>query len=98
MKTGLSDKVVIVTGATANIGRGVALAFAEEGARVVVVGRDRVAGHLVVELALAQGASDALWWAADVTVPDEVAAMVAETMARYGQIDVLVNNVGGTCG
>jgi 2-hydroxycyclohexanecarboxyl-CoA dehydrogenase len=95
METGLRGKVVIVTGATANIGRGVALAFAEEGARVVIVGRDRAAGELVVKLALERGASNALWRAADVTAQSEVIAMVAEVMARFGQIDVLVNNVGG---
>ena len=40
MQTGLAGKVVIVTAATANIGRGIALSFAAEGARVVIVGRD----------------------------------------------------------
>ncbi len=40
MQTGLAGKVVIVTAATANIGRGIALAFAAEGARVVITGRD----------------------------------------------------------
>ena len=93
METGLAGKVV--TAATANIGRGIALAFADEGARVVIVGRDPVAGELVAKLARERGAADVLWRPADMTVADEVAAMVADTVAAFGQIDVLVNNVGG---
>ena len=95
MQTGLAGKVVIVTAATANIGRGIALAFAAEGARVVITGRDPVAGELVAKLAREQGAADVLWRPADMTVEDEVAGMVAATLAAFGQIDVLVNNVGG---
>lgn len=98
VETGLKDKVVIVTGATANIGRGIALAFAAEGARVVVSGRDRQAGELVAGLARERGASAALWCRADVTVEDDVNALAATTMTEFGQIDVLVNNVGGNSG
>jgi 2-hydroxycyclohexanecarboxyl-CoA dehydrogenase len=95
VQTGLAGKVVIVTAATANIGRGIALSFADEGARVVVVGRDPVAGELVAKLARERGAADALWRPADLTVADEVAGMVADTVSAFGQVDVLVNNVGG---
>jgi 2-hydroxycyclohexanecarboxyl-CoA dehydrogenase len=95
MDTGLAGKVVVVTGATANIGRGIALAFAEEGAKVVVVGRDPEAGRRAVEEARARGAGDALWCAADVTVETEVRDMVAGVIDRFDRIDVLVNNVGG---
>jgi 2-hydroxycyclohexanecarboxyl-CoA dehydrogenase len=95
MQTGLSGKVVIVTGATANIGRGIALAFAEEGACVAVVGRDSIAGEEVVRLARERGAADAWWQPADVTVEEDVRTMVAAVAARHGRIDVLVNNVGG---
>jgi 2-hydroxycyclohexanecarboxyl-CoA dehydrogenase len=98
VETGLTDKVVIVTGATANIGRGIALAFAAEGARVVVAGRDHESGQLVTKLARERGAAAALWWRADVTVEEDVAAMVAATMTEFGQIDVLVSNVGGNSG
>ena len=82
MRTGLEGKVVIVTAATANIGRGIALAFAAEGARVVIVGRDPVAGELVAKLAREQGAADVLWRPADLTVHDDVAGMVADTAGR----------------
>lgn len=95
MQTGLDTKVVVVTGATANIGRAIALAFAGEGARVVVSGRDAEAGQRVVKLALEQGAADALWRRADVTVAQDVAGLIQDTLAAFGQIDVLVNNVGG---
>jgi 2-hydroxycyclohexanecarboxyl-CoA dehydrogenase len=95
VQTGLAGKVVIVTAATANIGRGIALAFADEGARVVITGRDPVAGELVAKLARERGAADVLWRPADMTVADEVAALVADTVGAFGQIDVLVNNVGG---
>jgi 2-hydroxycyclohexanecarboxyl-CoA dehydrogenase len=81
VQTGLAGKVVIVTAATANIGRGIALAFAAEGALVVMVGRDAAAGQLVAKLAREQGAADAFWRPADMTVDDEVAGMVAGTLA-----------------
>jgi 2-hydroxycyclohexanecarboxyl-CoA dehydrogenase len=95
LRTGLAGKVVVVTGATANIGRATALAFAEEAARVVVVGRDADAGRRVVEAARERGAAEALWRASDVTIEHDVSALVSDVIARYGRIDVLINNVGG---
>jgi 2-hydroxycyclohexanecarboxyl-CoA dehydrogenase len=85
----------MVTAATANIGRGIALAFAAEGSRVVVTGRDPVAGELVAKLAREQGAADVFWRPADLTVEDEAAGLVADTLDAFGQVDVLVNTVGG---
>jgi 2-hydroxycyclohexanecarboxyl-CoA dehydrogenase len=93
--TGLRNRVVVVTGSTANIGRGIALAFAGEGARVVVVGRDSDAGARVVARATELGATDVFWRATDVTVEADVDGLFADVLGRYGQIDVLVNNVGG---
>ncbi len=95
MDTGLSGGVVIVTGATANIGRATALAFAGEGARVVLVGRDERAGARTADLARERGAAEVLWHAADVTAEREVAGLVDRVVERFGRIDVLVNNVGG---
>jgi 2-hydroxycyclohexanecarboxyl-CoA dehydrogenase len=95
METGLAGRCVIVTGATANIGRGIALAFAAEGANLVVVGRDAAAGARVADALMARGAKDVLWQAADVTDRGQVDAMVAASLDRFGAIDVLVNNVGG---
>lgn len=96
MHTGLADCVVIVTGATSNIGRGIALAFAAEGVRLVVVGRDHDAGRLVAQRAVERGAAEVLWRATDVTDAADVGALVAEVVALFGGVDVLVNGVGGT--
>lgn len=95
MDTGLHGRTVIITGATANIGRAAALAFAAEGAQVVVCGRDADAGARVVAEAMAAGAKDAVFLAADVTDRAQVDALVAAVLERYASIDVLVNNVGG---
>jgi len=95
METGLAGRTALVTGATANIGRGIAIAFAAEGSNVVVVGRDEEAGARVCNELIAGGAKDALWQAADVTEREQVDRMVATTLDRFGAIDVLVNNVGG---
>jgi 2-hydroxycyclohexanecarboxyl-CoA dehydrogenase len=95
METGLAKRTVVVTGATANIGRGVALAFGAEGSNVVVVGRDAAAGARVCKDLLAGGANDVLWQSTDVTDRTQVDDMVTRSVARFGTIDVLVNNVGG---
>jgi 2-hydroxycyclohexanecarboxyl-CoA dehydrogenase len=93
--TGLKDRTVVVTGATAHIGRAVALAFAGEGANVVAVGRDDEQGRRVTELALERGAAAALWRRTDVVDPTQVDGLVSEVLERFSGIDVLVNNVGG---
>jgi 2-hydroxycyclohexanecarboxyl-CoA dehydrogenase len=98
METGLSGKVVVVTGATANIGRAIALGFAREGARLAAVGRDREKGEEIAALARATGAAAASFHAADVTNRIAVAALVAEVTETHGSIGVLVNNVGGNTG
>jgi 2-hydroxycyclohexanecarboxyl-CoA dehydrogenase len=95
MDTGLSGKTAIVTGATANIGRGIALALAAEGVRLVAVGRDREKGEEVAALARERGAIEAIFLAADVTDRRAVTGLVADVVQRYAAIDVLVNNVGG---
>ncbi|MEX5635510.1 SDR family NAD(P)-dependent oxidoreductase [Parafrankia sp. FMc2] len=95
METGLAGRTVVVTGGNANIGRAIALAFAAEGAVVVVVGRDEAQGRRVCEQLREQGAADVLWHAADVTDRGQVGGMVAAVQGRFGTVDVLVNNVGG---
>ena len=95
METGLADRVVVVTGATVNIGRATALAFAAERCKVVVVGRDETQGARVVDEAIGLGAADGLWRRCDVTDYAQVAALRAQVLDRFGTIDVLVNNVGG---
>lgn len=98
MKTGLTGKVVVVTGATANIGRVIALGFAEEGARLALVGRDRVKGEEIAQLAREAGAADVLFHAADITDRKAVKAMFSDVGQRLRPDDVLVNNVGGNTG
>lgn len=95
MITGLAGRTVVVTGATANIGRGIALAFAAEGSNVVVVGRDEVQGPGVCKQLMERGAKDTQWCVADVTDRAQVLTMVRSVLDRHGAIDVLVNNVGG---
>jgi 2-hydroxycyclohexanecarboxyl-CoA dehydrogenase len=97
MDLGLAGKVVIITGATANIGRAIALDFATEGAKVVVVGRDGEAGERVVADAIARGAAQAVFVAADMLDAASPARILAEAEA-LGPVKVLVNNVGGNVG
>lgn len=97
MDLGLAGKVVIVTGATANIGRSTALAFAAEGAKVVIVGRDAAAGGRIVELARELGAAEAVFVAADMTDRGSPSRVLAAAEA-LGPVLVLVNNVGGNVG
>jgi 2-hydroxycyclohexanecarboxyl-CoA dehydrogenase len=95
METGLAGRTVMVTGATANIGRGIALAFAAEDTNVIAVGRDEEAGTRVCKALEAHGAKDVLWHAADVTDRVQVDEMLAAALDRFGAVDILVNNVGG---
>lgn len=97
MDFGLAGKVVIVTGATANIGRAIALDFAGEGAQVVIVGRDAEAGARVVKLAQEQGAQAAVFVSADLLDPASTDLILQEA-AKLGPVHVLVNNVGGNAG
>jgi NAD(P)-dependent dehydrogenase (short-subunit alcohol dehydrogenase family) len=91
---GLKGKVAIVTAATANIGRGIALELASEGAKVVIVGRDAEAGAHVVDAAKQRGATDAVFVQADLLDKASPARVVAEA-EKLGPIDILVNNLGG---
>lgn len=97
MDLGLAGKVAIVTGATANIGRAIALDLAAEGARIVIVGRDGEAGARVVADAKARGAADAVFVRADLLDPASPTAILAEA-EKLGPVAVLVNNVGGNIG
>jgi NAD(P)-dependent dehydrogenase (short-subunit alcohol dehydrogenase family) len=92
MDLNLQNKVAIVTGASKGIGRAIAQTLAQEGMQLVVVARTRAQ---LDELAAPLG-NTCLVQAVDLTNRDAPAAIVAETMRRYGRIDVLVNNAGST--
>lgn len=93
MNTHFADKVVLVTGASRGIGRAVALAFAREGARLVLAARS--AEHLAqVEKEVRELGSVAVSVPTDVTDHDAVTALVDTVITRFGRIDVLVNNAG----
>jgi len=95
MDTGLKGKTVIVTGGNNNIGRGISLSFAREGARVVAAARDEEAGARTVTAALEAGADEAVFEPVDLLDPRSAEALVERVLGRFGTVDVLVNNVGG---
>jgi 2-hydroxycyclohexanecarboxyl-CoA dehydrogenase len=97
MDLGLADKVVIVTGATANIGRAIALDFAVEGAKLIAVGRDTNAGARVVAQALDRGAHAAVFFQADLLDPLS-SLRIRDAAEQLGPVAILVNNVGGNVG
>lgn len=86
-------KVALITGAGSGIGRATALAFGAAGATVVVSDVNETGGQETVAL-VAQAGGDALFVGADVSRPDEVAALVAETVRHFGRLDIAVNNAG----
>ncbi len=92
----LEGKVALVTGAAVGIGRAIAVAFAREGARVVVnYSRSQQEAETTAGMAR-QAGGEALLIRADVSQDRQVKAMVAESLDRFGRIDVLVNNAGVT--
>jgi NAD(P)-dependent dehydrogenase (short-subunit alcohol dehydrogenase family) len=98
----MNTPVVSITGALTGIGRATAIAFAREGARIVISGRrDEVGQQLVAELREIR--VEAEYFCADVRNGDDVRDLVDKTVKRFGRLDIAVNNAategrgGPTC-
>ena len=89
----MSSPVVLITGGLTGIGRAAAVAFTKKGANVVVAGRRDEAGKALAEELRGFG-SEAEFINADVRKEDDVRALVDKTVARFGRLDVAVNNAG----
>ena len=92
--TGLSGKVVVVTGGASGIGRATALRFGEEGCRVAVW--DRIAADEDLARGINAHGGDCLCAEVDVTEASAVRAAVTSVMQRWSRLDVLINNAGVT--
>ena len=93
MDLGLKGKVALVTGSSSGIGRAIALCLAQEGANMVVNGRDTARVNAVAGEVKAYGV-DVLIGLADITLAEDVRKMVADTIDRFGRVDILINNAG----
>jgi NAD(P)-dependent dehydrogenase (short-subunit alcohol dehydrogenase family) len=89
----LQGKISLVTGASSGIGRAIALAYAREGAKVVVSDVNPDGGRETVAL-IKQAGGDAVYVAADVGVPEDCRELVAQAVRHYGRLDIACNNAG----
>ena len=89
----LQDKVCIVTGAASGIGKEIAFTYAREGGKVVIADMNKVAAQAAAD-EIKQAGGTAMAVAMDVTSEEQVNAAVAEVVAAYGGVDVLVSNAG----
>jgi len=91
--TQIHSPVVLITGALAGIGRATAIAYAKEGARVVVSGRcDEAGDELVTQLRALR--AEAEYVRADVRFEEEVRNLINKTVERFGRLDIAINNAG----
>jgi NAD(P)-dependent dehydrogenase (short-subunit alcohol dehydrogenase family) len=86
-------KVALVTGGSSGIGKASALAFADEGAKVVIASRTQETGEQVAQM-IREAGGDAMWVKTDVTQAAQVESMVRETVDAYGRLDYAFNNAG----
>ncbi|MCD9023779.1 SDR family NAD(P)-dependent oxidoreductase [Cohnella silvisoli] len=87
----LAGKVAVITGGTAGIGAGIAKLFAQEGANVTVVGRNRERGLQVVR-AIESSGSKGMFIQADVGVKEDTVRYIDETLSAFGGLHIMVNN------
>ncbi|MCX2983424.1 SDR family oxidoreductase [Halieaceae bacterium IMCC14734] len=95
MDFGLKDRSVLVTAASKGIGKATALGFLREGARVTICARDAVTLEAARDELIGAGGGQVFALQADVTEPEQLAALVEAANAAHGQVEVLVNNAGG---
>lgn len=95
MELGLRGKVVAITGGSEGIGRATAIRFAEEGSKVAICAR-RAAVLEAFADELRRSGADVLAVVADAAKPGDMERFIEETVQRFGRIDVVVNNAGGT--
>ena len=89
----LNGKTAIITGGTSGIGRATAQLFAREGAKLTVVGRDKIKGESTLKMITQEGAQG-IFVSADVSRSADVKRLVNETTDSFGRVDILVNNAG----
>jgi NAD(P)-dependent dehydrogenase (short-subunit alcohol dehydrogenase family) len=90
----LEGRVAVVTGAASGIGQAIAIAFAREGANIVVADRSDVTQAAVVLAAIAEVGAEALFVQTDVSDETSVNEMAAKALSHFGRVDILVNNAG----
>lgn len=94
-----SDKVVLITGGTGGIGQAIAIGLARLGGTIVIVGRDKVRGQAALaDIRHRSGNPSVELMLADLSSQQDIRKLASEFRARYGRLDVLVNNVGGLYG
>jgi NAD(P)-dependent dehydrogenase (short-subunit alcohol dehydrogenase family) len=89
----MKGKVALITGGSSGIGRAAALAFASEGAKVILASRTATSGEAVVA-AIRENGGEAWWFQADVTQANQVEALIRETISTFGRLDYAFNNAG----
>ena len=89
----LRNKVALISGGTSGIGRGIAELFANQGAAVVISGRNEERGQQVAD-AIQHAGGQAHFIAADISQPEQVSALVLKTVEKFGRLDILVPNAG----
>lgn len=90
----LDQRIAVVTGAASGIGAGIAIAFAREGAHIVVVDRASAERAQDVIAAVKEHGREPLFIRTDVSDEASVRTMADQAIARFGRVDVLVNNAG----
>src|SRR6516164_7451800 len=93
MNTSFAGKVAVITGGTSGIGRATAVAFAEQGANVVISGRREAEGAESLSL-IQKAGGQGLFVRGDVSEESAIEALVAKTLERFGQLDFAFNNAG----